>query len=163
LCSKMVIDGTAYACMSDDMDLFMYGCPRILKRLDLLSTTVDYYDLDSILKTLNVSFKDFKQICVLSGTDYNKKTSTIPIKNAFKLFSAYECAVKNNKATPNSFYYYINNTVKNANINYKNLLSIIEMFDLSKVNIPNKIVSNYSFKNIDSADFEEKLNKVLTL
>jgi 5'-3' exonuclease len=158
----MVIDGSAYACMSDDMDLFLYGCPRILKRLDLPTNTVDYYDLDVILKSLNVTLKDFKYICVLSGTDYNKK-GNIPIKNAFKLFSAYDCAVKHNKAAPNSFYHYINNMVRNANINYKNLFGIIEMFDLSNVKTPNNLDSNSTFKNIDSAESREKLTRLLSL
>ena len=145
LCSKLVIDGIAYACMSDDMDLFLYGCPRILKRLDLERSTVDYYELEVILKSLNVTLRDFKHICVLSGTDYNKKTGTdISIKTAFNLFNNYEYAVRCRKVAPDSFYYYINNTVRNANINYKDLFGILEMFDLSKVKIPNpnKIISS---------------------
>jgi flap endonuclease-1 len=31
LCAEMVIHKKAYACMSDDMDLFMYGCPVVLR------------------------------------------------------------------------------------------------------------------------------------
>jgi 5'-3' exonuclease len=166
LCSKLVIDGSVYACMSDDMDLFVYGCPRILKRLDLLCNTVDYYDLDVILKSLNVTLRDFKYICVLSGTDYNKKTGPyISIKNAFKLFSAYEYAVKCRKAAPNSFYYYINNTVKNANINYKDLFGIVGMFDLSHIKTPNNFAASHSsLKNIDDdGESREKLLRLLSL
>lgn len=139
LCSKLVVDGIADACMSDDMDLFLYGCPRIVKRLDLYRNTVDYYDLDLILKRLNVSLIEFKYICVLSGTDYNhkKKGTHIPIKRAFELFSEYSYLVKRKKAPPNSFYHYIN-TIKNININHNELSEITEMFDLSKVEIPKK-------------------------
>jgi flap endonuclease-1 len=168
LCSKLVIDGSVYACMSDDMDLFIYGCPRILKRLDLYRNTVDYYDLEVILKILNVTLLEFKYICVLSGTDYNKKGGTpISIKNAFKLFSAYQYEVKCRKAAPNSFYYYISNTVRNVNINYKDLFGIVEMFELSDVKIPNNLNcrSSSSVKNIGNADDDsrKKLLHLLTL
>jgi 5'-3' exonuclease len=168
LCSKLVIDGSVYACMSDDMDLFIYGCPRILKRLDLYRNTVDYYDLEVILKILNVTLLEFKYICVLSGTDYNKKGGTpISIKNAFKLFSAYQYEVKCRKAAPNSFYYYISNTVRNVNINYNDLFGIVEMFELSDVKIPNNLNcrSSSSVKNIGNADDDsrKKLLHLLTL
>lgn len=166
LCSKMVIDGSVYACMSDDMDLFIYGCPRILKRLDLRRNTLDYYDLGVILKSLNVTLRDFKHICVLSGTDYNKKGTSahISIKTAFKLFSDYEYAVKRRKAAPNSFYYYIS-TARNAKINFKELFGIVEMFDLSDVKPPIiNIACQYSIKNIeDDAGSREKLHGLLSL
>ena len=30
ICAEMVINGQAWACLSDDMDLFVYGCNRVL-------------------------------------------------------------------------------------------------------------------------------------
>ena len=33
LCAKLVIKKIAYACLSEDMDLFLYGCPRVLRYL----------------------------------------------------------------------------------------------------------------------------------
>ena len=37
LCAKLVIKKIAYACLSEDMDLFLYGCPRVLRYLSLLN------------------------------------------------------------------------------------------------------------------------------
>ena len=57
--------------MSEDMDMFVYGCPKVLRYLSLLKSTVVIYDLKGILRTLKLTHNNFKQICVLSGTDYN--------------------------------------------------------------------------------------------
>ena len=38
LCAELVIHNKAYACMSDDMDLFMYGCPRVFRLFNIQNT-----------------------------------------------------------------------------------------------------------------------------
>ena len=70
LCAKLVITEQAYACLSEDMDLFLYGCPRVLRYLSLTNSTFIIYYLDKILEDLKLTFKEFKEICVLSGSDY---------------------------------------------------------------------------------------------
>ena len=35
ICAKMVISNQAYACLSEDTDLFVYGCPRVLRYISL--------------------------------------------------------------------------------------------------------------------------------
>ena len=75
LCAKMVIKKYAYACLSEDMDMFIYGCPRVLRYFSLLNETVIIYYLDQILTELAVTFNEFKEICIISGTDYSNATS----------------------------------------------------------------------------------------
>ena len=70
ICSILVKKKYAYGCMSEDMDLFVYGTSRVYRYLSLLNNTVVYYDLKIILKELKISIEEFKQICILSGTDY---------------------------------------------------------------------------------------------
>ena len=53
------------------MDLFVYGCPKVLRYLSLINQTVVIYYLDVILEELHLPLHDFKQICIISGTDYN--------------------------------------------------------------------------------------------
>ena len=62
VCAKMVKKKIAFACMSEDMDMFVYGCPKVLRYLSLLKSTVVIYDLKGILKTLKLSHNNFKQI-----------------------------------------------------------------------------------------------------
>lgn len=71
LCTKMVASNRAWACLSDDMDMFVYGTTRVLRELSLETRSVLLYNLPSILSDLNMSMKLFRQIMVLSGTDYN--------------------------------------------------------------------------------------------
>ena len=56
LCAYCVIKNIAYACLSDDMDLFIYGCPRIMRYFSMMNQNVVYYELEKILSSL-------KQIC----------------------------------------------------------------------------------------------------
>ena len=76
VCADLMLSGSVDACMSDDMDLFVYGCNKVLRYLSILNSTVIEYDLDIILKELDITFSGFKQICIASGTDYNKNFNT---------------------------------------------------------------------------------------
>jgi len=90
VCAKMVQKRIAYACLSEDMDMFVYGCPRVLRYLSLLKANVVLYDLAGILNRLKINFQDFQDICVLSGTDYNLAAdSNIELHRALKLFARY--------------------------------------------------------------------------
>jgi 5'-3' exonuclease len=71
LCAKMVISKQAWAVVSDDMDMFAYGCTRVMRHLSLLNHTVIFYNTNGILRELKIHMRDFREIMVLSGTDYN--------------------------------------------------------------------------------------------
>ena len=71
LCAFLVKHGFAWACVSDDMDMFLYGCPRVIRHLSLLHNEGMLYDTVSILKDLDMTQDVFNDIAILSGTDYN--------------------------------------------------------------------------------------------
>lgn len=71
LCAFLVKHGFAWACVSDDMDMFLYGCPRVIRHLSLLHNEGTMYDTASILKDLDMTQDVFNDIAILSGTDYN--------------------------------------------------------------------------------------------
>ena len=71
LCVLLTIKGNVWGCLSEDMDMFVYGCPRVFRYLSLLKHTVILYDTKVILKTLGITQKNLSEICILSGTDYN--------------------------------------------------------------------------------------------
>ena len=86
VCAEMVINGQAWACLSDDMDLFVYGCNRVLRYISLINHTVIFYNFDEILANLKIDFDNFKKILVLSGTDYNTENTN----NVFSIFKFYK-------------------------------------------------------------------------
>lgn len=72
ICAYLVVSGQAWGCVSDDMDMFVLGCPRVFRHFSLLNHNVVYYDLNIILSHLGMSFDDFKTAMILSGTDYSQ-------------------------------------------------------------------------------------------
>ena len=84
VCAKLSIEKKIY-CMSDDMDMLVYGCNRVLRNVNFTTKTATLYKLDDILKYLDLSYDDFKRLCIVSGTDYYKSN-----KNIFNIYSRYQ-------------------------------------------------------------------------
>lgn len=130
LCALLVLKKKVWACLSEDMDLFVYGCTRVLRYFSLINHSVVLYYMKGILEELSLNQKEFKEICVLSGTDYNINKNTkidngINLSTTLKLFSKYK-ASNNSK----SFYEWLQ-----LNTEYISDLELLEkinkMFDLS--------------------------------
>ena len=135
MCAYMVQENSAWACMSDDMDMFVYGMDRVLRYFSLMNHTAVLYDMQSILKELDLSQKEFQQICILSGTDYNQETSLswsssslslYEIYNNFRIYKKKEIEVQE---TNNDFYSWIIQMYPNSKINYENLVQIQQLFE----------------------------------
>lgn len=150
ICVKLVETNIAYACMSEDMDMFVYGCNKVLRYFSLLNSTVVVYDLKGILETLHVTFKEFKEICIISGTDYNTHTENIMnLQQALVLFMKYKAEQQDNVGYIH--WLYSNGYVDNINT----IHTITHMFDISNIdNIPTKHSNNYNI--IGTKEFLEK-------
>jgi len=72
LCAKLSIKKRVDACLSDDTDMFVYGCPTVLRNISLLNHSVISHNTSEILKTLSLTQQEFKMMCVISGTDYSQ-------------------------------------------------------------------------------------------
>jgi hypothetical protein len=79
LCAFLVNSGHAYGCLSDDMDMLLYGCPVIIRNLNLTDATISIYNTENILKELDMDLEHFRKIIILTGTDYNKNIHNISI------------------------------------------------------------------------------------
>jgi 5'-3' exonuclease len=124
LCALLVIKKKVWACLSEDMDLFVYGCNRVLRYFSLFNQTVVLYYTKGILEQLNMTQKEFREICVLSGTDYNINANTnkenskyndmsLSLPNTMKLFRKYKEQINAN-TNNSSFYEWLNNSEKTA-------------------------------------------------
>jgi 5'-3' exonuclease len=149
LCAKMVCKHKAFACLSEDMDLFVYGCPRVLRYLSLLKKKVVMYDLKGILDNMNVTFYEFQSICIVSGTDYNldmenntSLTHTLKFFKKYKQITSHSTDTSNNNITkknntynsiiesgPISFYEWLEQNTKYIK-NSRELHNIQDMFNL---------------------------------
>jgi 5'-3' exonuclease len=122
ICAMLMLTNQVYACMSDDMDMFIYGCVRIIRNVNIDSNTADMYNLDIILDSLRMTMHEFRQVCVISGTDYYSSSQTL--FDYIKLFNQY-------KRTSFSDFYdwlYFMGKIKNKN----KLMSSFNMFILQE-------------------------------
>ena len=103
LCALLVIKKKVWACLSEDMDLFVYGCSRVLRYFSLLSHTVVLYFTKGIFNELNMKYKEFKEICILSGTDYNINTNNkqVNLNITIEYFNNFK---KSNNSNNTTFY-----------------------------------------------------------
>jgi len=130
LCAFMVKSENAWACLSDDMDMFVYGCSRVLRHMSLLKHTIILYDFDSILKDINLSEKNFREIMILAGTDYNIHQN-ISLNESLKWFNEY-LSVSTRQfdlGEKESFYVWLTKR-KNLVSNCDELQNIYNMFSL---------------------------------
>jgi len=77
LCASLVIKKKVYAVLTEDMDLFAYGSPIILRYFSLSQHSCILYNLNIILDRLNINKEDFQIMCVLSGNDYYESKKNI--------------------------------------------------------------------------------------
>ena len=100
LCAKLVSKNIVYACLSEDTDMFVYGCSRVLRYLSLTTSTVILYDFQEIIKTLDMTTYEFRQLCIIYGCDYlpkneNQNYKNMTIFHSYKMFKNYKDYLKN--------------------------------------------------------------------
>jgi len=153
LCALLVIKKKVWACLSEDMDLFLYGCTRVLRYLSLLSHTFVLYYTKGIYNELKMTHNEFKEICVLSGTDYNINTNgdikKINLKLTIQHFNKFK---ESNESKEINFYNWLSlNTDYISDIHLLNKIN--NMFNLEydhkKLDVFNniKIVNGYINQN----------------
>jgi len=160
LCAMLTIKDKVWGCLSEDMDMFVYGTPRVIRYLSLLNHTAVIYDVKGILTDLGISQKELREICVLSGTDYNIEcddNNRNTLTNTLKYFKKYH-----KSKSKVGFYDWLLENYENVITDYELLIKIYEMFDLSqnhynikifeKIRIVNGPIMKDEIKNILKQD-----------
>ena len=141
LCAELVKKNIAWACLSEDTDLFVYNCTRVLKNLDIINETVLFYDTSKILNKLKLNINEFRMICVVSGTDYfNNKCKNYNINYILNLYNEY----KTENILDNTCHFY--KWLYNKNI----ILEYILLFYIELI---------FSYENINLKKYINKLNE----
>lgn len=130
LCAKMVLNRDAWACLSDDMDMFVYGCTRVMRYVSLMNHTVVFYNVIGILRELEMSMSHFREILVLSGTDYNHDLSES--SKLVDLMKQYQIFLHHNPNPNGSFYTWMCNRAYNTSlIESERFHHIYDMFHIT--------------------------------
>jgi flap endonuclease-1 len=162
LCAMLVIKGLAWCCLSEDMDMFVYGCPRVLRYLSLMNHTVVLYDTKKILNKIELTPDELREICVISGTDYNSNNQA-NLYATLKYFKKYKKNLKTNenKTEKAGFYNWLieedtNYIEIDNNESYDKICSIFELNDYLKefenIKIMNRCVIKSNVKEILKKD-----------
>ena len=132
LCALLVLKNKVWACLSEDMDMFVYGCTRVIRYLSLFNRTAVLYDMKGILENLSLTQKELREICVLSGTDYNIQTFDKPnLYETINLFYKYKNENENNNI---EFYEWIKNN-SHYITDYELLQNTYNLFDFKNTNL----------------------------
>lgn len=97
ICVKQVKMREAYAVISDDMDMIVHGCPITIRNLDIETGGCVKYHMYEILQELNLTIQQFREIIVLSGTDYSDTNVDHDLYKTLKLYTNYRKFLKMNK------------------------------------------------------------------
>ena len=71
-------------CLSEDTDLLTFGCKKIIK---IYKKQIYEYDLDLILKNMDINYNQFIEICILLGCDYLQSNLKL---NVFDIIKSYK-------------------------------------------------------------------------
>lgn len=126
LIGQLYLNNSINACLSEDMDILIFGCRKMIK---FNNKKIYEYDLDYILFKLSITYDQFLDMCILFGCDYlrplskldttyiynnivNKKLDKLICENVSQ--ENYEKYLNEFKYTKDIF----NNCIKNEDIKY---------------------------------------------
>ena len=160
LCAYIIKENKAWACLSDDMDMFLYGCKRVMRHISLLNHTVIFYDFDLILKDLQMSEQNFREIMVISGTDYNinSNTSLFDTMHWFQEYNKYLFDGTQNIKQEQSFYDWLLTNTKYIT-NEFDLRKVYSMFILDNYVVENKLININNKLVVDKNKLQQILRK----
>ena len=72
-CCRLYLDGIIQGCLTEDMDFLLLGCSR---NFHFKNSNIIEYNLQETLKSLDITFSQFQEFCLLLGCDYIKKYLT---------------------------------------------------------------------------------------
>lgn len=97
LCAYLSVDKDVY-CVSDDMDMFIYGSKYIVRNINLQTDAMWLYNTEAILNELELEQEELQKILILSGTDYNIDLNT-NLFETLKWFHSYKKEINKNNET----------------------------------------------------------------
>lgn len=160
LCAYFVKMGLAYGCISDDMDMFLYGCPVVLRNFSLLNHSVSCYETSNILDDLGMTESQFREVLVISGTDYNTKMETT-LYETLKWFHQYKNYINHSIANNKQYYGFYLWLTKNTKY-IKDFHALIKTHQLFVIDESNFNINNYKYneKSENTAKLQEIMSEV---
>ncbi|KAJ8274761.1 hypothetical protein COCON_G00093860 [Conger conger] len=90
-CAQLVKDGKVDAVASEDMDTMAFGSDLLIRQLNAKKNSeVMEYSLPKVLAALQLTYREFVDLCILLGCDYCQKIQGLGPKKALKLIQKHK-------------------------------------------------------------------------
>lgn len=143
LCAAFALHKKVYAVMSEDMDMFVYGCPNIIRYFSLTKHTCIVYKYKNIITELGMTKEHFRDMCIISGTDYNKYKK----KDHMNIFNYYKKYFLFTKSGFDTMYEYFKNITLITQDDVEELQYIRSLFNICNNDTLDMIIKNVMIKN----------------
>ncbi len=89
-CSYLNINNKVDAVLTEDTDVLAYGAPVFLSGINTHNETIVEVKIESLLENLNLNQKEFTDMCIMCGTDYNKNIPKVGPMKSHALITQYK-------------------------------------------------------------------------
>jgi flap endonuclease-1 len=89
-CAELVKSGIADGVLTEDMDIMTFGATKIYRNLTSYKKDNMMICMDDVLKSLNLNYEQFIELCILFGCDYNEKIRDLKPEEIFSYYSQYK-------------------------------------------------------------------------
>ena len=89
MCSNLALNGKVDGVLSDDTDVLAYGTKLFLTGINTSKNSCIEIKIENILEGLNLTYEQFRDLCIMCGTDYNSNIPKIGPENSYKLLLKY--------------------------------------------------------------------------
>lgn len=89
-CAHLCLNGQVDAVLTEDTDILAYGCPFSLHKLNIHTNTVMMIEMKKLLTMLEISYPQFRDFCIMCGTDYNTNIPKIGPERAYRYIKEYK-------------------------------------------------------------------------
>jgi len=87
--AQLVRSGYADALLTPDYDALLFGCPMVVRRLDLTKQRMDVLKLEEVLSSLGLTREQLVDLAIMVGTDFNPGVPGIGPKRGLALIRRY--------------------------------------------------------------------------
>tara|TARA_B100001093_G_C26713802_1_gene964679 strand:+ start:29 stop:1057 length:1029 start_codon:yes stop_codon:yes gene_type:complete len=86
LCVNKIVHGV----VSEDTDVLTYNTPIFITNLDVSKETCIELRIADILNDLSLTYEQFRDLCIMFGTDYNKNIKGVGPETTYKLIKEHK-------------------------------------------------------------------------
>jgi len=145
-CAQMCKEGIVDYVLSEDTDVLAYNTPRFLTKLDLSSDLCMDININDVLDTIEMTYHQFRDLCIMCGTDYNNNIPRIGCETAYNALVEYKDIEG------------VGENIKGADISILNHVRVRELFSFTEpCNVTMKYCGTPDFEKLEQFIFKNNL------